>query len=88
MFEEIAVWARESADVAIRYAGFRNLESNQVWIAFANYIGGDEQLGADALVAPQAMLEYFLNELPTEPDQWMPTLSAAVAYFLEKNPDR
>jgi hypothetical protein len=87
MFEEIAVWARAGADVAFRYVGFRSLESNAVWIAFANCVGRDEELGSDELIAPQSMLEYFLTELPTQPDEWKPTIQEAIAHFIERNSD-
>lgn len=88
MFEEIAVWVRASTELAVRYAGFRDLESNQVWIAFANYVGGDEELGSDELISPQSMLEHFLSEMPTQPNEWKPTISDAIALFIERNPDR
>jgi hypothetical protein len=87
MFEEIAVWARAGAGVAFRYVGFRDLKSNAVWIAFANCVGGDEEVGSDELIAPQAMLEYFLTELPTQPDEWKPTIPEAITRFIERNPD-
>ncbi|WP_419319009.1 hypothetical protein ACN2C7_18875 [Caulobacter sp. ErkDOM-E] len=87
MFEEIAVWARAGADVAFRYVGFRNLESNAVWIAFVNCVGGDEEFGSDELIAPQSMLEYFLTELPTQPDEWKQTISDAITHFINRNPD-
>ena len=88
MFEEIAVWVRASPEVAIRYSGFRDLNSNQVWIAFANYVSSDEELGSDQLTSPQSMLEHFLSELPTQPNEWRSTISDAIALFIERNPDR
>ncbi|WP_168076237.1 hypothetical protein [Caulobacter sp. SSI4214] len=87
MFEEIAVWARAGEGVAFRYVGFRDLKTAAVWIAFANCVGDEEQVGSDELIAPQAMLEHFLNELPTQPDDWKSTIAEAITHFIEKNPN-
>jgi hypothetical protein len=86
MFEEIIVWSRAGEDVAVRYVGFRDLASNAVWIAFANCVGGDEEIGSDELIAAQSMLDYFLADLPMQADEWRPTIADAISYFNERNP--
>lgn len=88
MFEEIAVWKRVDSKVAIRYVGFRNLETNRVWIAYGNYIGldGDEELDAESLIAAHATLEYFLNAFPSDAELWKPTIAEALAIFIANNP--
>lgn len=91
MFEEIAVWKRDIPKVAIRYVGFRNLETDLVWIAFANYVGIDEEeeceIGANELICPNTTLDYFLNAFPADAELWKPTILEAVAVFRERNPD-
>ncbi len=66
MFEEIAVWKRVGPKVAVRYVGFRNLETSRIWIAYGNYIGldADTDLDADSMIAARATTEYFLNAFP------------------------
>ena len=88
MFEEVAVWVRSSADVAVRYVGFLNLESNAVWIAYGNYLGGDEEIVAEEMISAQSTLENFLTEMPTQADEWKPTIKEALTHFLKRNPDR
>ena len=90
MFEEIEVWKRLNSSVAIRYLGFRDLETTRVWIAFGNYVGIDEEgsdLTADDLIAAQGALENFLNDLPDNEELWKPTISEALALFIANNPD-
>lgn len=89
MFEEVVVWQRANSKLAMRYVGFRNLETGRVWIAFRNYIGIDEEtdLSADELIAPNAILEYFLDAFPSDAQLWKPTISEALAIFIEKHPD-
>ncbi|WP_145923372.1 hypothetical protein [Sphingopyxis macrogoltabida] len=74
--------------IAARYVGFRNLDTGLVWIAFANYVTFDEgrDLGADEMIAPHGTLEAFLNAFPSDTQLWKPTISEAVAIFVEKNP--
>ena len=90
MFEEIAVWKRVDAKVAMRLVGFRDLETGQVWIAFANFVRGEddegEELSADELICAQGTLESFLDDLPDDAELWKPTISEAVAYFIANNP--
>jgi hypothetical protein len=89
MFEEIAIWKRVDPKIAIRYVGFRNLETSRVWIAYGNYIGldPDKDLVADDMVVAQATLEYFLNAFPSDAELWKPTISEALATFIANNPD-
>lgn len=89
MFEEIAVWKRGASKVAIRYVGFRDLETGRVWIAFANYVGldGDNEVTSDEVIAGNSTLEYFLNAFPADADLWKPTISEAVTAFIANNPD-
>lgn len=90
VFEEIAVWERVNATVAVRFSGFRDLATNQVWIAFGNLLADDDEdtreLGANDLICAEANLKSFLKELPDDPDQWKPTVSEAVAFFIANNP--
>ncbi len=90
MFEEVAVWKRIDSKTAVRYVGFRNLDTGSVWIAFANYIGidVDRDLSADEMIAADGMLESFLSAFPSDAQLWKPTTSEAIAIFVEKNPDR
>jgi hypothetical protein len=85
MYEEVAAWVRVNSGVAVRYVGFRNLETKQVWIAFANYIGGDEEVDGDGLLAPHEMLQRFLEELPSQADAWRPSLTEAITHFIAIN---
>lgn len=89
MFEEIAVWQRVNSKFAMRYVGFRNLETGMVWIAFRNSIGLDEErdLSADDLIAADATLEHFLDAFPSDAQLWKPTISEALAIFIENNSD-
>ena len=89
MFEEVAVWRRIDSKSAVRYVGFRNLDTGRVWIAFANYIGidKDRDLSADEMIAADGMLESFLDAFPSDAQLWRPTAAEAVAIFIEKNPD-
>lgn len=93
MFEEFAVWARITRQVAIRYVGFRNLETSRVWIAFGNFISEldeddrPEELKADELFCADAVLEKFLNEMPSDEQAWKPTIAEAVSYFRANIPD-
>jgi hypothetical protein len=89
MFEEVAIWRRVDSKVAARYVGFRNLETGLVWIAFANYVGFDEDrdLTASEMIAPRATLESLLSAFPADAQLWKPTLSEAVAIFIANNPD-
>jgi len=88
MFEEIAVWERRTPDLAIRYVGFRSLETGHVWIALANYLStADEDLPSGALFGDAGVLESFLQDLPSSGDSWKPTILEAIAHFIESNPD-
>jgi hypothetical protein len=87
MFEEIAVWVRKSPTVAVRYIGFRRLEDNRCWIALGAYVGGDEEAVADDVVAAQAILDSFLDDLPQGPEEWKSTVADAVEHFIANNPD-
>lgn len=89
MFEEVAIWKRVNATVAVRYVGFRNLNTDSVWIAFGNYVGlnDDKDLNANELIAAQATLEAILTELPEAAEMWRPTVADAVAFFISNNPD-
>lgn len=89
MFEEVAVWRRMDSKTAVRYVGFRNLDTGWVWIAFANYIGIDQDrdLSADEIIAADGMLESFLNAFPSDAQLWKSTIAEAVAVFIERNPD-
>ena len=90
MFEEIAVWRRVNPKVAVRYVGFRNLETTRIWIALGNYVWIDEEgrdVTADQLVGAQGALESFLNDLPGNGELWKPTISEAVALFIANNPE-
>ncbi len=89
MFEEIAVWKRVGPKVAVRYVGFRNLETSRIWIAYGNYIGldADTDLDADSMIAARATTEYFLNAFPSDVELWKPTISEALDIFIANNPD-
>lgn len=87
MFEEIAVWRRIDTKIAARYVGFRNLDTGLIWIAYANYLTLDEDLdlGADEMIAAHKTLESFLNAFPSDTQLWKPSVSEAVAIFIERN---
>ena len=87
MFEELAVWRRIDRKAAVRYVGFRNLETGWVWIALANHIAieKDRDLSADELMAADGTLESFLNAFPSDVQVWKPTISEAVAIFREQH---
>ncbi|TXC71398.1 hypothetical protein FSB78_10950 [Sphingomonas ginsenosidivorax] len=88
MFEENAIWTRTELDsVAVRYLGFRNLETAQVWIANGNYVSINDQEGephnltADQQISANSVLESFLNDLPSNTHAWKATIAEAIEYF-------
>lgn len=89
MFEEIAVWKRVDETVAIRFVGFRDLETDQIWIAFGNFVArhdGDRgTLSADQLICASSTIEAVLDSCPADAEQWKPTISEAVSFFLANN---
>jgi hypothetical protein len=93
MFEEIAVWTQISSNKATRYLGFRNLETDRVWIAFGNFISdldeddASKDLQANELICADSTLEAFLKKLPADDEAWKPTIVEALAYFRANNPD-
>lgn len=91
MFEEVTVWQELNSNVAVRYTGFRNLETKQVWIAFANFVHldpdeEDGDLTADQLISAHGQLESFLRDRPKDAALWKPTIHEAMALFIQSNP--
>ena len=91
MFEEVTVWRELDANIAVRYTGFRNLQTTQVWIAFGNFVhlDCDEENGdltADQLISAHSQLESFLRNRPKDAALWKPTVQEAIALFVENNP--
>ena len=85
--EEVVVWKKSSAKVAIRYVGFRNIETRKVWFACANYLSIDEDgdgFEGDVL-GVEILSSIFLNDLPCEEAAWKSTISEALDHFLISN---
>ncbi|RYF32656.1 MAG: hypothetical protein EOO38_30775 [Cytophagaceae bacterium] len=91
MFEEFAVWEKINSRLAIRYVGFRNLENSQFWIAYGNFVSDHNQedepteLDADNLICANATLDSFLNMMPSDDQDWKPSIAEALAYFRANN---
>ena len=84
MFEEVAVWRRIDSKSAVRYVGFRNLDTGRVWIAFANYIGidKDRDLSADEMIAADGMLESCLVANTADCQHWWAPAAQAGSKFI------
>lgn len=88
--EEVVVWKKSSPTVAIRYVGFRNIETGKVWFACANYLSpdSDESTFEGDFLGIEVLASIFLTDLPTDESEWKSGLPEALEYFLSTNPGR
>jgi hypothetical protein len=87
--EEIIVWRKLEPDLAVRYCGFRNIDTDAVWFCVANFVNSelDEVRQGHAILGYELIQAFLANPPPEDGDDWKLNVREALKHFIARNPD-